>query len=118
MGGWPAANVIPPDRVPANVVADPAFAKTVFVKSTSAIMAESSVLPASEMFGPAIKFDPLRLVMNLYPAGKFVDASYATLSDTLPLSAAPLISTLSKFVFTNAAPRKFVPLKSTSGPIM
>ena len=118
MGGCPAVYVIPPDRVPTRVVADPAFTNTVFVKSTFAIIAESSVLPASEMFGPTIKFDPALLVMKLYPAGKFDDASNVTLSDTLPLITAPLISTLVKFVFTNAAPRKFAPLKSTSGPIM
>ena len=118
VGGCPAVYVIPPDRVPTNVVIEPAFTNTVFVKSTFAIMAESSVFPVSEMFGPTMKFDPPLLVTNLYPAGKFDDASNVTLSDTLPLITAPLISTLVKFVFMNAAPRKFVPLKSTSGPIM
>ena len=58
--------VIPPDRVPTNVVEIiPAFVKLVFVKSTSAMIAASRTLPESEMLGPAIKFFFSRFVMNL-----------------------------------------------------
>ena len=121
MGGCPTEYVIPPERVPTNEVGvAPEFAlmKLVPVRSTLDIFAASSVFPDSDTFGPRMKFDCVRFVMNLYPAGKLVDASYATLSEMLPEISAPLKSTLLKFVFANTAPRKFAPIKSTSGPIM
>ena len=40
------------------------------------------------------------------------------LSEIVLFIVAPVISTLFKLVFTNAAPCRFVPDKSTPGPIM
>ena len=68
MGGLRAEYVIPPERVPTNDVGvAPEFAlmKLVPVRSTLVILAASSVLPDSDTFGPMIKFDCVRFVMNL-----------------------------------------------------
>ena len=121
MGGCPAEYVIPVKRVPTNEVGvAPEFAlmKLVPVRSMLDAAAPSSVFPESDTLGPRMKFDCVRFVMNLYPAGRLVDASYATLSEMLPEISAPLKSALLKFVFTNSAPRKLALAKSTSGPIM
>ena len=81
-------------------------------------MAPSSDFPAREILGPAINDTRLVFVTNLYPCGKFVDASNVTLLDVLFVINAPLMSTFLKLVLSNIAPRKLVPLKSTFGPII
>ena len=113
--------MIPPERVPTNVVGvAPEFAlmKLVPVRFTLDIVAASSVFPDSDTFGPMMKFDCVRLVMNLYPVGKMVEPLYTMFSEMLPEISAPVKSALLKFVFVNTAPLKFAPLKSASGPIM
>ena len=110
---------MPPERVPLNdVVSAPAFVKFVFVKSTFAMTAPSRDFPAREILGPAMNDTRLVFVTNLYPCGKIVDSSNVTLLDVLFVINVPLMSTFLKLVPSNTAPRRFMSLKSTFGPII